>query len=86
MAGRRDENGNNRSGVSWKVLLGILSLAVAVVVGTVAFLGGQAAAQSDLRQRVNQLEQDRATILEKLCHIEKSQNRIERKLFDGEGL
>ena len=84
MARRREErNNNNRTGVSWKTLVAVLSLAVAIVAATIAFVVGQASAYGQLGQRVNQLEQDRAAMLEKLSNIEKSVDRIERKLFDG---
>ena len=43
MAKRHDEYPNNRrSGVSWKTLVAVLSLAVAIVAATVAFFIGQA--------------------------------------------
>jgi len=79
---RQDNTG--RPGVSWRTLIAVIAVAVALVSATIAFSAGQASAYGQIGKRVNQLEQDRATMIEKLSNIEKSVDRIERRLFDGD--
>jgi len=84
MAPRDKNNGSQKNGLSIRTTVAIVALAVAIVSATVSFFVGRADAESDLKPRVRALEQDSAVVLEKVTNIERTVDRMERKMFNGD--
>lgn len=69
---------NNGSGVSWRVLIAVLGLAVAVI----TFFIGQISVQAGLDKRTDSLEQNRLVVVEKLVRTEQDVDEL-RKIVSG---
>jgi len=80
MAGRRDENGNNRSGVKWRTLIAVLGVALTVVVVTITFFVSTVAAQSGLDKRIGSLEENRVVMIETLVEIKKDVSDLKKSM------